>query len=92
MKEVSLSQKDLERLLKALANGRRLTLLSILRSTKEMSVGSAAKKIKLSFKSTSKHLATLAAVGLLEKEQRNVSVYYRLAGNIPSFVAHILGR
>jgi DNA-binding transcriptional ArsR family regulator len=91
MRRNSASQKDLERLLKALANGRRLTLLKLLHVTKEMSVGEAARKIKLSFKSTSKHLTILASVSLLEKEQRSVTVYYRLAPDIPSFVEHILG-
>jgi len=73
--------KKMERILKAMANRRRLAILKYLKDAKEASVGNIAGKIKLSFKSTSKHLAVLSAVDILEKEQRSLSVFYRLAAN-----------
>lgn len=65
--------------MKALANGRRLAILKYLKKTKEASVGDIAGVIKLSFKATSKHLGILYAVGILEKDQTDLTVNYRLA-------------
>lgn len=73
--------KELERCLKALANKRRLTIVKLLRSRKEATVGEIAVAIKLSFKSTSRHLAVLKAADILEHEQRSISYYYRLVSN-----------
>lgn len=70
---------ELEKTLKAVANKRRLAIFYCLRGRKEMSVGSIAKQIKLSFRSTSKHLSILYTSGLLDREQRNISMFYRLS-------------
>ncbi|MDO8589837.1 MAG: metalloregulator ArsR/SmtB family transcription factor [bacterium] len=77
--------KNLERLLKALANQRRLTIIKYLKKSKEATVGDIAEHIKLSFKATSKHLHVLAAVDIVEKEQRGLQMWYRL----PSQPHHI---
>ena len=69
---------EMEKILKAVANRRRLAILKILYGKNEMSVGAIAKQIKISFRSTSKHLAILYSVGLLKKEQRSLSIFYRL--------------
>ena len=74
MKEI-----ELERLLKVLANRRRLAILNLLRRKKEASVGDVAEAIHLSFTSTSKHLTMLERAGFVEKEQRSLNVYYRIA-------------
>ena len=71
--------KEMERTLKALGNQRRLAILSHLKKNKEVNVGDIASIIKLSFKSTSRHLAVLASANMLEKEQRSLEVFYRLA-------------
>lgn len=68
----------MEKILKAVANRRRLAILNCLRGRKELSVGTIARQIKLSFRSTSKHLSILYASGLLDREQRNVSMFYKL--------------
>ena len=78
MKEV-----ELERGLKVLANRRRLAILNLLRKKKEANVGNIADAIRLSFTSTSKHLTMLERAGFIEKEQRSVSVFYRLAPDAP---------
>ena len=70
--------KHHEKILKALANGRRLEILKYIKNKKEANVGDIASHIKLSFKSTSRHLAILQSVDILEKEQRNVTVFYSL--------------
>jgi len=70
--------KELERSLNALANKRRLLIMKLLRDKKEATVGEIAKGIRLSFRSTSRHLAVLKAADILEHEQRSISYYYRL--------------
>ena len=74
---------QLERELKALANKRRLAIIRFLRQKKEAMVGDIAEAIKLSFKSTSKHLAVLKGADLVEYEQRGLSYYYRLTLPLP---------
>ena len=81
--KIRLSDKELERELKALANKRRLAIIKFLRKNKEANVGDIAEAIKLSFKSTSKHLAVLKAVDIIEYEQRALSYYYKLAVTVP---------
>lgn len=75
--------KELEKPLKALANRRRLAIVKYLKQNREASVGEIAGAIKLSFRATSKHLGILAAADILDKEQRSLTVYYRLANPLP---------
>ena len=71
--------KDVEKQMKALANRRRLAIIMYLKKTKEAMVGDIAEEITLSFKATSKHLGILYSAGILEKDQRSLAIYYRLA-------------
>jgi DNA-binding transcriptional ArsR family regulator len=82
--------KGLERELKALANRRRLAILVFLKNRGEASVGEIAKEINLSFRSTSRHLAALKALDIVEHEQRSLQVFYRLPKNQSSATRHIL--
>src|SRR3989344_1169652 len=75
--------RELERTMKALANRRRLAILTFLKRAKEASVGDIAEEIHLSFKATSKHLGILAAAGILDREQRSLQMFYCLAANLP---------
>ena len=75
--------KELEKPLKALANRRRLGIVKYLKQNREASVGEIAGAIKLSFRATSKHLGILAAADILDKEQRSLTVHYRLAAPLP---------
>ncbi|MFH0891127.1 MAG: helix-turn-helix domain-containing protein [Candidatus Liptonbacteria bacterium] len=72
------SEIKLEKELKALANRRRLGILRYLKTRKDASVGDIAREIKLSLKSTSKHLAILAALDIVGREQRNIQMFYFL--------------
>ena len=74
-------EAEMEKTLKAVANRRRLAILNCLQSRKEMSVGNIARQIKLSFRSTSKHLSILYTSGLLDREQRSVLMFYKLNPN-----------
>jgi len=80
--------KDLERVLKALANRRRLAIIAFLKRKGEASVSSIAAELKLSLKATSKHLALLAAAGILDKEQRSTNVFFWISKSAPSSARH----
>jgi DNA-binding transcriptional ArsR family regulator len=82
--------KETEKILKALANKRRLAILKYLNKTTKATVGEIAKEIKLSFRSTSKHLGILRAADLLEREQVNLAMYYSLAKPVCSVVKSTL--
>jgi len=75
---------ELERQLKVLANRRRLAILNLLRKRKEADVSAVSETIRLSFTSTSKHLNMLEHAGFVEKEQRSLNVFYRIAAKPPA--------
>ena len=81
--------KELERILKALANKRRLAIVAYIKKHKEANVGEIAQAINLSFKATSKHLNVLAGVDILEKEQRSLEMWYRISFAVPVIAKHI---
>lgn len=85
-----MDEKELEKILKALANKRRLLILKILKRKKKISVGNMAKEIKLSFKSTSKHFAILYSAGIVEKEQISLSMYYSIIKKLPRVVSELI--
>ena len=82
--------RELERSLKAFANKRRLAILAYLKANGEATVGDIAEKIKLSFKATSRHLSILSAVDVLEKDQKSLHVFYRLAVSQSPSAKHII--
>ncbi len=82
--------KNYERLLKALANRRRLAILRYLQKKGEARVTDIAAAIKLSFKATSRHLQQLAAADILERDQRSLDVFYRIGKNLPPPVKSVL--
>lgn len=71
--------KELEKIIKAFANRRRLAILRYLKRNKEAMVGEIAEEINLSFKSTSRHLVVLASADILDKEQRRLEAWYFLS-------------
>ncbi|HBV32920.1 TPA: transcriptional regulator [Patescibacteria group bacterium] len=82
--------RELEKLLKPLANRRRLALLKYLKTHRNATVGQLADGIKLSFKATSKHLAVLRVADIVEAEQKGVVVDYSLASTLPSITKSII--
>jgi len=74
-----MEHKDLEKVLKALANRRRLAIVKVLKDMREAHVGYIADEINLSFTTTSRHLVIMERAGVLEKTQRDKQVFYRLA-------------
>lgn len=82
--------KNLERILKALANKRRLAIIKYLKEHQPASVGDIAERIDLSFKATSKHLNVLHAADIVERNQQSSKMFYRLAENQKSIVKLII--
>ena len=85
-----MNEKQLEKVLKSLANKRRLLILSFLKKKKEATVGETAEGIKLSFKATSKHLGILFNSEILEHEQRGPQIFYSISRDQPEPVKSIL--
>ena len=77
-------------MLKALANKRRLAIIQVLRKRRKENVGEIARAINLSFKATSKHLNVLAAVDIVDKEQRSLQMWYSLAPTLPEAAKRII--
>lgn len=82
--------KELEKLLKALANRRRLAILKYLKENQRASVGELAYEISLSFKATSKHLAILSSVDIVDKTQVGLQMFYSLLPKQKPVVKRIL--
>jgi DNA-binding transcriptional ArsR family regulator len=85
-----MNERELERILKALANKRRLGILKFIKKSKQASVGEIAGAIKLSFKATSKHLMILSNANILEKEQISLTMLYSLPGESHPLVSKLL--
>jgi DNA-binding transcriptional ArsR family regulator len=79
-------EKEFEKVLKALANRRRLAVVTFLKHTHEAKVGDISIEIKLSFAATSRHLVILERAGILDKEQRGKEVFYRVAKPMHIFI------
>jgi DNA-binding transcriptional ArsR family regulator len=87
---MAIDEKELEKILKALANKRRIAILKSLKNSKRKSVGTLADSIKLSFKSTSRHLGILYSTGLVDREQVNLTVYYRFPTTMPKIADKLI--
>ena len=82
--------KGLEKLLKTLANKRRLAIIFYLKRQSEARVGDIANAINLSFTSTSKHLIQLFNADILERNQKNLEVWYKLAPRQNNIIGYII--
>ncbi|MGC9048792.1 MAG: ArsR/SmtB family transcription factor [Patescibacteria group bacterium] len=66
------------KILKALANEKRIEILQLLAKSSVLSVSDIAEDIHLHFKSTSKHLQKLVEAGLLEQKRDGLYVVHNL--------------
>lgn len=72
------SDRELERIYKAVANRRRIAILRLLKGVTRSNVGDIARTIKLSLKSTSRHLQVLVSAGFVVADQQSLYVFYKL--------------
>ena len=84
------NEKQLERILKALANRRRIMILKFIKKSGPSSVGDISNAIKLSFKATSKHLMLMSNADILEKQQVSLTMLYSLPKNHHPLVSKLL--
>ncbi|MBU1126460.1 MAG: helix-turn-helix domain-containing protein [Patescibacteria group bacterium] len=82
--------KSLERILKVLANRRRLKILKYLKDHPVASVSEIADAIDLSIQSTSKHLTILKSIQAVRTKQSSLLVYYYLAESLDEPGGYIL--
>ena len=75
--------RKIEKVLKALANARRLAIIHFLQSKKKATVGEIAEELKISFKATSKHLSLLVAAEILSKEQKSNYMFFEINADLP---------
>jgi DNA-binding transcriptional ArsR family regulator len=83
--------KELEKIFKAVANRRRIAMIGYLRSVHRANVGRIAFEMALSLNATSRHLMILERAGFLDREQRALEVFYRIAASPGEPVRTILG-
>lgn len=65
-------------------------ILKCLKQHGEVSVADISAAIRLSFRSTSRHLAILRLAEILDTDQRRLQVYYRITSQLPDVVRAIL--
>lgn len=82
--------KELEKIYKALGNRRRLMIIKFLRDKKEAAVVDIAGYLHLSFRSTSRHLAVLRGVDIVDREQKGQLAYYSLNSRLHPAVKQLL--
>ncbi|MFH1632088.1 MAG: metalloregulator ArsR/SmtB family transcription factor [bacterium] len=74
--------KKLEKTMKALANRRRLWILSILKNKATASVSELAKEMRVSIMATSRHVVILRAAGIVHRERSGKFVIYHIAHDL----------
>ncbi len=79
------------RLLSALANQKRLMIMSYLFQG-ELSVNTLAQKIHLSQSALSQHLAKLRAVGIVTTRREGQTIYYKSVSDDAKTVVEALGK
>ena len=82
--------KSLEKILKTLANKRRLAIICYLKKNSQAKVGDIAGAINLSLTSTSKHLIQLFNADILDRNQKNLEMLYKLAPKQNNIVNYII--
>lgn len=87
-----MDQKKLVKILKALANPRRLRIILLLKRHRNANVSFVAEKLDLSFRSTSKHLLKLEEAGLIERRQQSRDVFYQLSSELSDDVRGLFVR
>ncbi len=85
-----MKNNELEKYFRVLANRRRLEILQLLSRRGAMPVKDIAENIKLSFKSTHKHLYQLLQLGFIEKERQGLLVFYEISASLSYWQNYLL--
>ncbi len=76
--------RELERMVRAFANHRRIQSMEVLKKKPEMSVDEIATFLDISYKTVADHIRRLAIAGLVLKRNQDVSVRHRLTNRAES--------
>lgn len=76
---MSTDLRTVQKLLKILGGGPRLPILATLKRRRNASVSEVARLIHRSLNTTSLHLSSLEAAGIIERRRRGHFVFYRLS-------------
>jgi len=79
-----------EKELKALANHRRLKIVSLLKQRPGVCVLDIADELGVSFKTASKHLGRLFMIGILTRQQVGGEMHYRITTTEPEYFKRLL--
>jgi predicted transcriptional regulator len=83
------THRELERIIKGVANHRRLQILELLQKEPELSIQEISEKVKSDIKNISSHVSKMAVSGLVMKRSDGKSIRHKLTNrgkNILSFV------
>jgi len=72
------SYYQLERIVKGVANHRRIEILELLKKNPELSLENISKKLGVNFKTLSEHIKRLATAGFVLKRYEGHSVRHRI--------------
>ena len=72
------TNRELERIIKGVANHRRLQILELLGKEPELSVQGVAEKLKSEFKNISAHINRMTIAGLVIKRSDSKSIRHKL--------------
>lgn len=89
-----MQRKEFTRCLKAIANERRVRIVQELLTAPPLDVDALAQRIKLSYKSTAKHVAQLERCDFVERIHSGNQVLYRVRVQFPllrSVLQHLHG-
>ena len=79
-----------EKILKALANRRRLKIIRYIVRNGRATVSELSEFLNLSFKSTSKHIAVLKNADVIDSEQVSLSRFYALVRPLGPLVKEVI--
>lgn len=80
---MTMTNKEIVKIFKALGNERRLDILRRIAKNRRMSVGGLSEQMELSFRSVSKHLSVLYSAGLVDSKQVRWNRYYSISSDFP---------
>ncbi|MEK7531497.1 MAG: helix-turn-helix domain-containing protein [Patescibacteria group bacterium] len=70
--------RELERIIKGVANHRRIQIIELLSLESELSVSDVSEKLDVNFKTISEHIRRLAIAGLVVKRSDGTSIRHKL--------------
>ena len=75
---MTLNYRNIERLMKGVANHNRLKILELIKKEPELSVMDISGKLKIGYENASDHVRKMAAAGLLMKRSDGPNVRHKL--------------